>query len=68
MPQHGTKTNKDEQRIETLCEQVEEILKERKIWDIIIIMGDLNAKIGKGKTNNLVDKFDLEDRKIEATS
>ncbi|XP_060527642.1 uncharacterized protein LOC132702840 [Cylas formicarius] len=59
--------DKDDQEVEMFYEQINEILKQVKAKDVTIIMGDLNAKVGKGKTNNLMGNFGLGERNDRET-
>lgn len=48
--------------IETFYEQIEEALKMTKCKEITMILGDLNAKIGKGQSGKNVGKYGLGER------
>lgn len=45
--------------IEKFYADLEELLKNNKRHEVTIIMGDFNAKIGRGKVDNIVGKFGL---------
>lgn len=51
-----------EQEFETFYEGLKEVLKLTKKHKMNIIKGDFNAKIGKGRSENLVGPFVLGDR------
>ncbi|KAL4718768.1 hypothetical protein ACJJTC_016247 [Scirpophaga incertulas] len=49
----------DDQEIEQFYEGVNEVLKSVKSQEIVIVMGDLNAKVGEGEVEDIVGKFGL---------
>lgn len=50
--------DKDENQVEQFYDRIDCILNLIKQCDVIIIIGDLNAKIGKGKIENWVGECD----------
>ena len=52
-------TEAADQEIEEFYEEVERVLQTTKCNEINIIMGDFNAKIGRGRENNIVGPFGL---------
>lgn len=52
----------DEETIEKFYSDLNELTKKLKKHELNIIMGDFNAKIGKGKVGNVVGWFGLGDR------
>lgn len=54
--------DKDETTIEEFYEQLEQLVKLINKHEIKIIMGDFNAKVGKGKVENTVGGFGLGER------
>ncbi|KAG1682425.1 Craniofacial development protein 2 [Nymphon striatum] len=50
------------EEIESFYEQVENTMKQVKPSDILIIMGDLNAKVGRGRHGNVVGNWGLGKR------
>jgi len=56
-------TSKEEDEvIESLYEQIEELIKKEKATDQIIIMGDWNAVVGEGRDDKVVGDFGLGKR------
>ena len=55
-------TDYEEQEVEKLYYQLEEILDKQKGTDNVIVIGDFNAVVGKGKEDRVVGKFGLEKR------
>uniref|UniRef100_A0A0B7BR26 Endonuclease/exonuclease/phosphatase domain-containing protein n=4 Tax=Arion vulgaris TaxID=1028688 RepID=A0A0B7BR26_9EUPU len=51
-----------DEEIEKYYEDLQQILKQVKTTDILIIMGDMNSKIGKGKYKNIVGQYGLGTR------
>ena len=51
-----------EEEIEEHYEEIEKMMKEVKSSDVLIIMGDFNAKIGKGAYRDIVGKHGLGER------
>lgn len=54
--------DKDEQEIEELYHSIKEVIKTLKKEEVLITMGDFNAKIGKGRTSEYVGPFGLGER------
>ncbi|XP_062914140.1 craniofacial development protein 2-like [Mobula hypostoma] len=56
-------TNKDIQRfVDKFCEELEQAKNGCKSQDIVIVMGDLNAKVGQCADGNTTGKFGLGER------
>lgn len=55
-------SDKSEEVIEDFYAQIKEVLKNTKRRDINIIMGDFNAKVGKGSEDDIVGNFGLGQR------
>src|SRR6478609_10744057 len=55
-------TDYDDEEVEKLYDQLEEILGKQKETDNVIVMGDFNAVVGKGKEDRVVGKFELGKR------
>ena len=43
-----------EEEIEQFYDELEQVLKEVKSFDYLVVMGDFNAKLGKGKSGNVL--------------
>lgn len=52
-------TDHDDNEVETFYHQIKELLKATKKHEITIIMGDWNAKVGKGATANVTGQYGL---------
>lgn len=52
-------TDYSEQDIEIYYEELQKVIKEVKSTEILIIMGDFNAKVGNGKQEDIVGGFGL---------
>lgn len=52
-------TAEDDEEIESLYEQIEELVKKEKATDQVIIMGDWNAVVGEGREDGEVGEFGL---------
>ena len=58
-----TTTADSDEEIEKFYDEVEHAINEKKKWDdIVIVMGDFNAKIGKGKQGEVVGPHGLGER------
>src|SRR6478609_7005701 len=55
-------TDYEDEEVEKLYDQLEEILGKQKGTDNLIVMGDFNAVVGKGKEDSVVEKFGLGNR------
>ena len=55
-------TEADEENIEEFYEDIEKVLRQCKNHELNIIMGDLNSKVGKGRTEQIVGPFGLGER------
>lgn len=51
--------DKDEATIEEFYEQLEILMKMTKKHEVTLVMGDFNAKVGKGKVDDVVGNFGL---------
>ena len=56
-----TSTHSD-QEIEDFYENIKKAIDQIKKTDILVVMGDLNAKIGKGKVDDIVGEYGLGER------
>lgn len=54
--------DKSEDKIKEFYDHIKKVLKYTKKNELIIIMGDFNAKVGNGKKDNIVSKHDLGER------
>lgn len=54
--------DKSDEDVEEFYQQIQEIMRGTKNIDINIIMGELNAKIGKGRFENIIGEYGLGDR------
>ena len=52
-------TDADDEEIETIYEQIEELIRKEKATDNVIIMGDLNAVVGEGGDGGEIGEFGL---------
>ncbi|GFS05063.1 craniofacial development protein 2-like [Elysia marginata] len=50
-----------EEEIEVFYEQVNDVVKQVRSQDILIVMGDFNAKVGEGRIGNIVGPYGLGD-------
>ena len=50
-------TDYEDEEVEKLNDQLEEILGKQKGTDNVIVVGDFNAVVGKGKEDRVVGKF-----------
>ena len=57
-----TSTGHSDQEVEDYYEDIKKAIDQIKSTDILIVMGDKNAKIGKGKVDDTVGDFGLGDR------
>src|SRR6478609_8502584 len=55
-------TDYEDEEVENLYDQLEEILGKQKGTDNVIVMGDINAVVGEGKEDIVVEKFGLGKR------
>ena len=55
----------NEDEIEKFYEDLEKAHKQVNTTDILVVMGDMNAKIGKGKVENHVGEYGLGERLLE---
>ncbi|XP_047996924.1 uncharacterized protein LOC125234635 [Leguminivora glycinivorella] len=56
--------DKNDETIEEFYRQLEEIIKSIKSQDLVIILGDFNAKVGKGTVGKVVGDFGLGNRNV----
>lgn len=59
MQVYAPTTDTSDEEIEIFYEEIEEALSTTKSQEINIILGDFNAKVGKGKESNVVGSFGL---------
>lgn len=57
-----------EEDLETFYEDVNKAMKQCKSQDNIIVMGDVNAKVGKGRHGNIVGPYGLGERNVRGDS
>lgn len=55
-------TDYSEEEIEEYYEEIQNIMKNVKSTEVLIIMGDFNAKVGKGREEDIVGHFGLGER------
>ena len=55
-------TEQDEEEVEYLYQKISELLKKLPKQELTVIMGDFNAKVGKGSTGNHIGPYGLGER------
>uniref|UniRef100_A0A8D8QVD8 Craniofacial development protein 2 n=1 Tax=Cacopsylla melanoneura TaxID=428564 RepID=A0A8D8QVD8_9HEMI len=55
-------TDHADEEIDELYNSINDVIKTLKKQDVLVIMGDFNAKIGKGRTSDFVGPFGLGER------
>ena len=51
-----------DQEIEDVYEDIKKAIDQIKKTDILVVMGGLNAKIGKGKVDDIVGEYGVSER------
>jgi len=51
--------NASEEKVEVFYKDIKKAMDNTKTSDINIVMGDFNAKVGRGRRDNIVDKYGL---------
>lgn len=64
---HAPTADKPVEQLEEFYEQIKYIRRSLKKQDLNIIMGDFNAKVGKGEANEVVGRFGLGERNEQGT-